>query len=98
MYGIAEGNIVIIDDMTSTGSTIIKAANKLAKLGCQAKHCIVSAYRDEQLLSFLRKHNLQLHAIASFKEIIDYLKPTLSTRELELIQIEQTKGLSRPLV
>ncbi len=91
IYGEITGEVVIIDDMTSTAGMVIRAAKKIREKGGIVRYAIVSACRDETAKENLRKEGIELLNIASFKEIIDMLKPHLSDKEKEIVQKEYNK-------
>lgn len=86
LYGEATHNTILVDDMTSTGETLIDAAQKIRHHGGNVNHVIISAYREETAIRNLQAHGIQLLAIASFDEIINYLKPMLTLKEKNIIQ------------
>jgi orotate phosphoribosyltransferase len=88
IFGDPSGNVVLIDDMTSTGGTLIETAEILKKLGGIVKHCIVSACRNDEAKTILSEHKIQLHCVASFNEIINELTSQLTSLEKQLIEKE----------
>ncbi len=89
IYGDISKEIVIIDDMTSTGGTIIESAQKIRAKGGIVNYCIVSAYRDLSAIKKLKEFNIQTLAIASFKEVVDFLQDKLSEKELNCLKSEK---------
>ena len=58
---ISNKNIIIVDDMISTGHTIIEAAKNIRKLGAKKFNCIaVHGILIENALEKLRKANIKL--------------------------------------
>ena len=88
VFGDVKRDIVLIDDMTSTGSTIIETAALIRQLGGEVKAAVVSACRDNQAALALENCGIKLHSIASFAEILQYLLPQLSQRQRELVSAE----------
>ena len=86
IYVQARHHTVLIDDMTSTGDTIIDAAQKIRANAGNVNYAIISAYRDKTAVQNVEEHGIKLLAIASFDEIINYLKPLLTTTENHIIQ------------
>lgn len=80
--------MVLIDDMTSTGSTILEAAPPLRNRGGRIRYAVVSACRDETAQVNLAREEIQLLSIATFKEIITALRPKLNSREKEWVSKE----------
>jgi len=93
IYGECTGEIVIIDDMTSTGGTIVEAAQKIRKAGGTVNYAVVSACRDKSATENLTKENITLLSIASFDEIISLLESHLNKQEKELVKLEHKIGL-----
>lgn len=89
IYGDCQGEIVVIDDMTSTGGTITEAARKIRNAGGIVNYAVVSASRNETAKHNLANENITLLAIATFDEIIAALMFQLSAQEKELIKLER---------
>lgn len=85
IYGKMQSNTVLIDDMTSTGDTLLDAAGKIRLKGGKVEYAIISAYRENTAIHNLKSQGIKLLSIASFEEIIDYLKPSFSPIELRII-------------
>ena len=85
IYGKIKYDILLIDDMTSTGNTLIDAAEKIRAKGGRVQYAIISAYRDNTATSNLANKQIKAISIASFDEIINQLLPVLSSREKEII-------------
>ncbi|MBW2989316.1 hypothetical protein KY358_03290 [Candidatus Woesearchaeota archaeon] len=88
IYGDTSGEVVVIDDMTSSGSTILSAAKKLKEKKASVRYAVVSACRDDKAKENLEKEGIQLLSIASFREIIGMLKGKLGEKELRLAEKE----------
>lgn len=86
IYGKIKNDILLIDDMTSTGETLIDAAEKIRENGGTVNYAVISAYRDDTAIKNLESHNIKLLSIASFDEIITKLRPFLTQHEKEIIQ------------
>jgi orotate phosphoribosyltransferase len=89
VFGDASGEMILIDDMTSTGSTISDAAKKIRAHGGVVKGAIVSASRDQKARENLLKEEIELTSIFTFDQIIELLNPRLGSRELDLIQADR---------
>jgi orotate phosphoribosyltransferase len=89
VFGDASGEIILIDDMTSTGSTISDAAKKIRAHGGVVKGAIVSASRNQKARENLLKEEIELTSIFTFDQIIELLNPRLGSRELDLIQADR---------
>lgn len=88
IYGRIAGEVVVVDDMSSTGDTLLEAARKIRDKGGLVRYAVVSACRDLRAHENLSKEKLELLSIANFKEIIDTLTPRLDPREKELARKE----------
>ncbi len=86
IYGNVKNSVLLIDDMTSTGGTLIEAAEKIRAAGGNVDYAIISAYRDNTAIENLKQHNITLLSIASFGEIITQLQNTLTIAEKTIIQ------------
>jgi orotate phosphoribosyltransferase len=87
-FGDIAGEVVLIDDMTSTGSTLLEATPPLRNRGAVVRYAVVSACRDETARNNLSEEGMTLLSIADFKEILALLNPKLSARERELVRRE----------
>ena len=86
IYGNITKPILLIDDMTSTGDTLIDAAHKIRASGGLINHAIVSAYRESTAINNLQHQQITTLCIASFDEIIKQLQPRLTTQEKIIVQ------------
>lgn len=89
IYGEMRSNTVLIDDMTSTGDTLLDAAEKIRLTGGKVEYAIISAYREDTAIHNLKSQGIKLLSIVSFEEIIDHLKPSFSPMELNIINQSQ---------
>jgi orotate phosphoribosyltransferase len=92
IYGECTGEIVIIDDMTSTGGTIAEAAGKIRNAGGVVNYAVVSACRDQSAKQNLAKERITLLSIAGFDEILCALQFQLTAQEKELVKLEYKSG------
>jgi len=88
IYGRIAGEIVVVDDMSSTGDTLLEAARKIRDKGGLVRYAVVSACRDQRAHENLSREKLELLSITNFREIVDCLKPRLNPREKELVERE----------
>ena len=88
IFGSLKNEIVIVDDMTSTGGTIIKAVNKIRAHGGVVRYCCVCAQRDSVANDSLREIGVNLIAIATFSEILVALEQQFSEKELMILKNE----------
>ncbi len=85
LYGALKQNTVLIDDMTSTGETLIDASHKIRASGGVVNYAIISAYREHTASDNLQEQGIKLLSIASFAEILHHLAPTLTPQEKQII-------------
>lgn len=88
IYGDPNGEIVFIDDMTSTGTMPINAAKELRAKGASVNYLIVSACRDLSAVENTTKENIKTIYVATFEDIIRNLWSKLSELEKDTIQKE----------
>jgi orotate phosphoribosyltransferase len=94
VFGSCAGEIVLIDDMTSTGSTIIETAAAVRRHGASVTSALVSAARDQKAKENLASVGITLISLFTFEQIITLLKEQLTTHELALVEKElHTKEL-----
>lgn len=86
IYGKIANDILLIDDMTSTGDTLIDAAKKIRAKGGSVQYAIISAYREDTAIQNLINQHIQPITIASFDEIINQLHPIFSPIEKAIIE------------
>ena len=66
IYGNINQPIILIDDMTSTGGTLVDAAQKIRLKGGVVNHAIISAYRDESAINHLKAHDITSYVYRKF--------------------------------
>jgi len=89
IFGNPKQEIVLIDDMTSTGGTIEEVANILRQHGANISYAIVSASRNDQAKINLSKQGIDLISLFSFQEILSLLENQLSSKEKEIVKLEE---------
>ncbi|MFA5925847.1 MAG: hypothetical protein WC831_02840 [Parcubacteria group bacterium] len=88
IYGNPSGEIVLIDDMTSTGTMPINAAKALREKGATVKNLIVSACRDLSAVENTAKEDIKTLYAATFEEILKTLWEKLSDSEKNTVRKE----------
>ena len=86
IYGEIQKDIILIDDMTSTGETLIDAAEKIRAKGGVVHYAIISAYRENTAIKNLENENIKPITIASFDEILHQLSPSLTEKEKNILE------------
>lgn len=93
VFGIVgEDEIVVIDDMTSTGTTIINAVDALRQKGARVNYAVVSATRDQTAEQRLKEAGVHTLYIASFSDILSALWRDLTDEEKQLVSTELEIG------
>mgnify|MGYP001054360732 CR=1 FL=1 len=87
VYGSVSGRVAMIDDMTSSGGTILAAAKVLRARGHEVSHAIVSVVRDKSLEGVFAAEGLSLAYVATLPQLAAEV-PTLTARERELLSRE----------
>lgn len=88
VYGDTKGEIILVDDVTSTGSILINAANALRQQGATIHYAIISACRDTNAIDNLTKAKIKVFYVATYEEIIKTLWNVLTEREKQIIRQE----------
>jgi len=68
------GRAVIVDDVATTGGSILRAARILRKHGFEVKHAVVAVDREEGAHENLAREGIKLLAMAKISEILRELK------------------------
>lgn len=88
IYGDPSGEIVLVDDMTSTGSMPMNAAKELRTKGAAVNYLIVSACRDLSAVENTAKENIKTIYVVTFEEILKKLWSKLSDSEKNTVREE----------
>jgi orotate phosphoribosyltransferase len=78
IYGNINGEVILIDDVSSTGTILVNAAIELRKNGAIVRYALLSACRDNTALDNLKKANIKPLYIATYEEIINELWDSLT--------------------
>jgi len=62
-------NVLIVDDVSTSGSSIIEVAKKLRAVGCEVKDAIVLIDRMEGAIQNLKVNGIKLHYFATVNEL-----------------------------
>jgi orotate phosphoribosyltransferase len=79
--------VVLVDDLVTTGHSLIEAARAIRLEGGIVEHAVVLVDRLEEGAQRLMEHNIQLHALATIRQIIDKL------RELDAIEEDEYESI-----
>ena len=88
IYGAVSGSVAVVDDMTSSGGTILQAAQALRNEGHEVSHALVSVVRDRNLEETFAASGLQLIYVATLAELAAEV-PGLTEEERSLLDKEQ---------
>ncbi len=65
---------VVIDDVATTGGSIVTAANELRRLGADVKYAVVLIDREQGAKEELRKLGIELRSVMRVTELIEALR------------------------
>jgi len=65
--------VVLIDDLATTGGSILDAANAIRAEGGVVEHAVVILDREEGAKKMLEANNVHLHACMGIKAVVKYL-------------------------
>ncbi|KAF7494141.1 Uridine 5'-monophosphate synthase [Sarcoptes scabiei] len=66
--------VLIIEDVTSSGASILETAIGLRDQGLRVTDALVFIDRDMNAIENLRKHGINVHCVIKFLPLIDYLR------------------------
>lgn len=93
VYGDAAGEIILVDDVSSTGTILVNAARALREKGGSVRHALLSACRDTRAIEALKDADIQAVYIATYEDIARTLWESFSSDERALVRKEvQDKG------
>jgi len=88
IYGNTDGEVVLVDDVTTTGTILIKSAESLREAGAVVNYALLSACRDDAALKNLAEANITPLYVATYEEIIRELWDTLTEAEQKIVKKE----------
>ncbi len=91
IFGDPKGEVILIDDMTSTGGTILEAALKIREKGGTVSYALVSAARDNKAKENLSKEGINLISLFTFDEILTLLNSQLTEQEHKIVLLEKER-------
>jgi orotate phosphoribosyltransferase len=83
--------IILVDDVVTTGFTLIKIAKWLRLSGARVNHAVVPIVSHLSSIKRLKENDINCHYLVTFREIIDTLWDNFSDEEKELIKDEIKK-------
>jgi len=88
VYGIANGEGILIDDVASSGTVLVNATKTLRDVGMTVRYAIVSACRDLEPVQKLKAIGITALYVATYEEIIRLLWPNLDATERSIVKQE----------
>jgi orotate phosphoribosyltransferase len=74
-------NVLIIDDVSTSGNSIMDIANKLRSAGCIVKDALVLVDRMEGAIQNLKNNGIRLHYFATINELQPYIHNILEKEQ-----------------
>lgn len=66
--------VTIVDDVTTTGGSLIEAAGKVRKAGVKVRDALVLVNREQGAIDNLKKAEIDLHYVTTTSEVVEYLR------------------------
>lgn len=85
VFGDLTGEIVLIDDLTTTGNSIVEAAKKIREKGGAVTHAVVSTCRNGSAKENLKQNGIELLHLATLKEVIRELYDKITPEEKQTV-------------
>jgi orotate phosphoribosyltransferase len=83
--------IILVDDVVTTGFTLIKIAKWLRLSGARVNHAIVPIVSHLSSIKRLEENDIKCHYLVSFRDILDTTWNNFSSEEREMINNEIKK-------
>lgn len=83
--------VVIVDDLTTTGGSLIDAAEKVRNAGGEVEHALILLNREEGAVENLKQEGIELHRITNVTDTIEFL------RKNELLSRKKYKAVKKYL-
>ena len=85
--GVAEGRILVMDDVATTGSNLLLAASAVRELGAEVRDALVLVDREQGAEEALRKEKIRLHSCLKVSQMV------LELYEQGLLEEEKLKEI-----
>ncbi|NOZ89241.1 MAG: orotate phosphoribosyltransferase [Crenarchaeota archaeon] len=89
--GVEPGEVVLLDDVATTGESLAAAAEALLNEGYTVRAAVVVVDREQGAASRLANLGLQLHSLVTLREILD------SAAAMGLLAVERVEEIKRQL-
>lgn len=93
--GLAAGNrVLVVDDIVTTGGSLIEAVKSIRREGAEVKDCLVLVDREEGGTENLRDENVTLQSVGNISSIVNRLEEQgkLSTNQTEKVRAYIGRG------
>lgn len=69
-----DANCLIIEDVVTSGSSVLETAKDLESYGINCKHAVVLLNREQGGRKILQENGVKMHALLNLKQLMKYLK------------------------
>jgi len=85
----ANQKVVVVEDLISTGESVLKAVTAIRDAGGQVKHCLsIFSYGFQKATEEFKSSNCQLHQLLDFEELIAQAKKINSIDNDQLLMLQ----------
>lgn len=92
---VKDKEIVIVDDVATTGGSIERSAEEIIRNGGKVSHALVIVDRKEGAKERLEKMGITLHYLYSIHDILKSILPKLNDNERRMIEEYLVKNVER---
>lgn len=85
IYGDTKDEIILIDDVTTTGTILVNATKALRDKGSSVRFAILSACRDQTAIERLKSIGITTNFVTTYEEVTKILWNTLTREEKDII-------------
>ncbi|QPJ62963.1 MAG: orotate phosphoribosyltransferase [Candidatus Nitronauta litoralis] len=81
-------NVVVVEDLISTGGSVLKVVHALREAGVRVQHCMgIFSYGFPDTIERFNEKDCQLHTLIQFEELLDFMKSSgkLSSEQLQTL-------------
>ncbi len=80
--------VVVVEDLISTGGSVLKVVHALREAGARVSHCLgIFSYGFPESIEQFKEQDCQLHTLIGFEELLDFMKEsgTLTAEQLQTL-------------
>lgn len=67
--------VVVVEDLISTGGSVLKVVQALREAGARVRHCLgIFSYGFPETLGRFEEHDCELHTLISFEELLEFMQ------------------------